>query len=76
VVLTASLSATTTPGGPRPRQALRDAARLYWLRVLGPNCVGLLVPGIGLNAGFAHTPAWFNNHRLLEPIGYSPPSSG
>ncbi|MES2562562.1 MAG: acetate--CoA ligase family protein, partial [Pseudomonadota bacterium] len=34
-----------------------DAARPYLLRVLGPNCVGLLVPGIGLNASFAHTSA-------------------
>jgi len=34
-----------------------DAARPYLLRILGPNCVGLLVPGIGLNASFAHTSA-------------------
>ncbi|UUZ54887.1 hypothetical protein LP419_02570 [Massilia sp. H-1] len=27
------------------------------LRLLGPNCVGMLVPGIGLNASFAHTNA-------------------
>src|SRR4029079_8051 len=32
-------------------------ARQYLLRILGPNCVGLLVPGIGLNASFAHTGA-------------------
>ena len=25
--------------------------------ILGPNCVGLLVPGLGLNASFAHTGA-------------------
>ena len=25
--------------------------------MLGPNCLGLLVPGIGLNASFAHAPA-------------------
>ena len=34
-----------------------DAARPHLLRILGPNCVGLLVPGIGLNASFAHTSA-------------------
>jgi acetyltransferase len=27
------------------------------LRILGPNCVGILVPGLGLNASFAHTGA-------------------
>ena len=30
-----------------------EAARPFTLRILGPNCVGLLVPGIGLNASFA-----------------------
>src|SRR5262249_44820918 len=38
----------------RLAQAMREAARPHLLRLLGPNCVGLLVPGIGLNAGFAH----------------------
>jgi acetyltransferase len=36
------------------RQAALDAARPYCLRIQGPNCIGLLVPGIGLNASFAH----------------------
>jgi len=57
VVLTAGLSATTAPGEPSLRQTMLDAARPYLLRILGPNCVGLLVPGIGLNASFAHTSA-------------------
>jgi acetyltransferase len=30
-----------------------DAARPHLLRILGPNCVGLLVPGAGVNASFA-----------------------
>jgi len=30
-----------------------EAAKPYTLRVLGPNCVGVLVPGRGLNASFA-----------------------
>ena len=34
-----------------------DAARPHLLRILGPNCVGLLSPGIGLNASFAHEAA-------------------
>ena len=40
-----------------------DAARPHRLRILGPNCVGLLVPGIGLNATFAHASA---SHATLE----------
>ncbi len=31
-----------------------DAARPHLLRVVGPNCIGVMVPGAGLNASFAH----------------------
>lgn len=33
---------------------LLAASRPHVLRVLGPNCLGLMVPGIGLNASFSH----------------------
>ena len=33
------------------------AARRHRLRICGPNCVGIQVPGIGLNASFAPRPA-------------------
>jgi len=56
VVLSAGLDAPA-PGGGSMRQAMLDAARPHLLRILGPNCVGLLVPGIGLNASFAPTSA-------------------
>lgn len=35
------------------QQAVLDAAKPYLMRILGPNCLGLLVPPIGLNASFA-----------------------
>ncbi|MDQ1924002.1 bifunctional acetate--CoA ligase family protein/GNAT family N-acetyltransferase [Massilia pseudoviolaceinigra] len=57
IILTAGLSALHDSQGRTLRQAALDAARPYTLRLLGPNCVGLLVPGIGLNASFAHTGA-------------------
>ncbi len=69
VVLTAGLSATTAPGGPSLRQAMCDAARPYLLRILGPNCVGLLVPGIGLNASFAHGAALPGNLAFISQSG-------
>jgi len=47
VVLTAGLDAAQ-------KQAMLSAARPHLLRVLGPNCLGLLNPHIGLNASFAH----------------------
>lgn len=57
IVITAGLSADHAPGEPSLKQAMLDAAKPHLLRILGPNCVGLLVPGIGLNASFAHTSA-------------------
>jgi len=50
IVMTAGLDADE-------KQAMLDAARPYLLRVLGPNCLGLLSPHRGLNASFAHTDA-------------------
>jgi len=62
VVLTAGLDAAT-------KQAMLDAARPHLLRILGPNCVGLLVPGIGLNASFAHTQALRGHLGFLSQSG-------
>ncbi|MCP5284811.1 MAG: bifunctional acetate--CoA ligase family protein/GNAT family N-acetyltransferase, partial [Burkholderiaceae bacterium] len=50
VVLTAGFDAAQ-------KQAMLDAARNHLLRILGPNCLGLLAPHIGLNASFAHVNA-------------------
>jgi acetyltransferase len=36
------------------KQAALDAARPHLLRILGPNCLGLVTPRLGLNASFAH----------------------
>lgn len=50
IVMTAGL----TPG---QKQTMLDAARRHLLRILGPNCLGLLSPRIGLNASFSHVDA-------------------
>lgn len=40
------------------RQAVLEAARPHLLRVVGPNCLGVIAPAGGINASFAHlTPA-------------------
>ncbi len=36
------------------QRATLEAARPYGLRLVGPNCVGVIVPQSGLNAGFSH----------------------
>ncbi len=48
LVITAGVSKDT-------RQAMLDAARPYCLRIIGPNCLGMWVPEIGLNANFGMT---------------------
>lgn len=57
IVLTAGLSARRDASGRTLDQAMLDAARPHLLRILGPNCLGLLVPPIALNASFAHVDA-------------------
>ena len=54
VVLTAGLASGKDGEGRTLQQAMLDAAQPHLLRILGPNCVGLIVPGLGLNATFAH----------------------
>lgn len=53
IVLTGGITGQVSDGAVSLQQAMLDAARPYLLRVLGPNCIGLIVPGIGLNASFA-----------------------
>ena len=55
IVMTAALSQHVDAQGRTLQQAMLDAAKPFNLRILGPNCLGLIVPGIGLNASFAHT---------------------
>lgn len=47
VVITAGID-------PATKQAILEAGRGSCVRVLGPNCIGLLIPPLGLNASFAH----------------------
>jgi acetyltransferase len=48
VVITAGLSVQL-------KQAALDQAKPYCLRIIGPNCLGISVPGIGLHANFGLT---------------------
>lgn len=57
IVLTAGLESIRDEQGRTLREAMLANAKPHLLRVLGPNCVGLLIPAIGLNASFAHTGA-------------------
>ncbi|SDH65871.1 bifunctional acetate--CoA ligase family protein/GNAT family N-acetyltransferase [Roseospirillum parvum] len=56
-VLTAGMARHTLEDGRTYQEAMLDVARAYGMRILGPNCVGLLVPGMKMNASFAHISA-------------------
>jgi len=62
IVMTAGLSAAH-------KDAMLAAARPHTLRVLGPNCIGLLTPKRGLNASFAHTDALAGDVAFVSQSG-------
>jgi acetyltransferase len=68
VVLSAGLE-NRGPGGVTFATAMLNAARPHGLRILGPNCVGVLLPRIGLNASFAHTNAAPGNLAFIAQSG-------
>jgi len=53
IVLTAGLEVQSAGDGASMQRAMLEAAKPHLLRILGPNCIGLIVPGQGLNASFA-----------------------
>lgn len=51
------------------RAAVLEAARPFLMRVIGPNCLGFLSPGIGVNASFAHLNARSGDIALVTQSG-------
>ncbi len=68
VVVSAGFGESGTAGEALQQQLL-DAARPFGLRVVGPNCIGMLSPGIGLNASFSHEPAPPGNLAFITQSG-------
>jgi acetyltransferase len=54
VVITAGFGEGKSKAGQELQQAMLDAARPHLLRIIGPNCIGVIAPEVGLNASFAH----------------------
>ena len=51
------------------RRAMLEAARPHLLRIGGPNCLGLMLPGIGLNASFSHQPPLAGDLAFVSQSG-------
>ena len=54
VVITAGFGEGEHADGQVLKQAMLDAAKPYLMRIVGPNCLGILAPHQGINASFAH----------------------
>ncbi|HSN17086.1 MAG TPA: GNAT family N-acetyltransferase [Gammaproteobacteria bacterium] len=68
VVVSAGFGESGTTGEVLQRQLL-EAAQPFALRIVGPNCIGMLSPGIGLNASFSHLPALPGNLAFITQSG-------
>ena len=69
IVVTAGLTRTKLADGTTAQDAMLATARRHGTRILGPNCLGLIVPRIGLNASFAHTSALAGSIAFVSQSG-------
>ena len=69
VVITAGLGEGGLQGGLELRHAMLNAAQLHSLRIVGPNCLGIMVPGSCLNASMAHISPIAGNIAFISQSG-------
>jgi acetyltransferase len=69
VILSAGLAQGRDAEGRSLLEAVRVAAGRRGFRILGPNCLGLLVPGSGLDASFSHVAARPGRLAFLSQSG-------
>ncbi len=68
LVLSAGFNEIGEEGRLRSKQ-LKTVLDRYGIRMIGPNCLGLMRPGIGLNATFASMPARAGSLALVSQSG-------
>lgn len=54
MILTGGLSIAEGDNHQSLRDEVREAARPYGIRIMGPDCMGMLVPGHNMNASYSH----------------------
>ena len=67
VVISAGLGEVS--GGTTLRQQVLDAARPHLMRIVGPNCLGLISTPAGINASFAHLTPKAGDIALVSQSG-------
>lgn len=68
LVLSAGFAEIGAEGIERGRE-VEDIAKRYGIRMIGPNCVGMMRPAIGLNATFANTGGRAGSLALVSQSG-------
>jgi len=68
IILSAGFSETGQHGAALEQEVLANAKR-HGLRIIGPNCLGIMRPGIGLNATFNKGGAKVGNLALVSQSG-------
>ncbi|EWY37261.1 GCN5 family N-acetyltransferase [Skermanella stibiiresistens SB22] len=68
IVISAGFGELGAEGKALQQRAL-DAARPHLMRIAGPNCLGVMVPGRGLNASFAHVNPLKGDIALIAQSG-------
>jgi acetyltransferase len=68
VVITAGFGELGEQGASLQRTML-DAAKPHLLRIVGPNCVGIMVPRLGLDATFSHLAASAGDIAFISQSG-------
>jgi acetyltransferase len=68
IIITAGFAEAGHSGAALERKTL-EIARSYGIRVLGPNCLGIIRPELGLNATFAQISASVGNLALVSQSG-------
>lgn len=69
VIITAGFKETHDEEGEKREEEIRQIAVQYGMSVVGPNCLGMLRPSIGLNASFAKDIPPAGNVALISQSG-------
>lgn len=69
VVITAGFREGGSEEGQRLFDRMLDSARPHLLRIMGPDCLGIMVPGMGLNAGLGHVQPLKGNIAFVTQSG-------
>ena len=69
IVITAGFSEGGRKAGKQLQQQMLDCARPHLLRIVGPNCLGVMIPEIGLNASFGNAEPLAGNLAFVTQSG-------